>query len=98
MREQIAAVSCFPAFYELLSRLTTCVERNELEQICSLYSCDRECNEQYGIVILSDYGIPIEESTFAALDWLNEHHFDYRGLIPMGLAIEAPEGMYNTKQ
>lgn len=28
-------------------------------------------------------------------DWLNAHHFDYRGLIEMGLAIEAPEGMYN---
>ena len=28
-------------------------------------------------------------------DWLNAHYFDYRGLIPMGLALEAPEGMYN---
>ena len=27
-------------------------------------------------------------------DWLNKHHFDYRGLISMGLALEAPEGMY----
>lgn len=27
-------------------------------------------------------------------DWLNAHHFDYRGLIPMGLALEAPEWMY----
>ena len=29
-------------------------------------------------------------------DWLNAHHFDYRGLIEKGLAIEAPEGMYNV--
>lgn len=25
------------------------------------------------------------------MDWLNEHHFDYRGLIPKGLAIEVTE-------
>ena len=29
------------------------------------------------------------------IDWLNYHHFDYRGLIEKGLALEAPEGMYN---
>lgn len=28
------------------------------------------------------------------VDWLNEHHFDHRGLIPMGLALEASEEMY----
>ena len=27
-------------------------------------------------------------------DFMNSHHFDYRGLIPKDLAIEAPEGMY----
>jgi len=31
------------------------------------------------------------------IDWLNAHHFDYRGLIEKGLALEAPEGMYNIK-
>ncbi len=31
------------------------------------------------------------------VDWLNEHHFDFRGLIPMGLALEAKEGMYGIK-
>jgi len=32
------------------------------------------------------------------VDWLNTNHFDYRGLIEKGLAIEAPEGMYNIKE
>ena len=36
-----------------------------------------------------------------AADWLidfyNEHHIDYRGLIPMGLALEAPKDMYKNK-
>lgn len=29
------------------------------------------------------------------IDWLNEHHFDYRGLIEKGLALEAQEDMYD---
>jgi hypothetical protein len=28
------------------------------------------------------------------LDWLLEGHFDFRGLIPRGLALESTEGMY----
>lgn len=28
------------------------------------------------------------------IDWLLEHHFDFRGLIEKGLALEAPENMY----
>ena len=35
--------------------------------------------------------------TNKVIDWLKAHHFDYRDLIPMGLALEAPEGMYDTK-
>lgn len=31
------------------------------------------------------------------IDWLNAHHFDHRGLIEKGLALEAPEGMYKTE-
>lgn len=30
-------------------------------------------------------------------EWLNAHHFDYHGLIPIGLALEAPAGMYKDK-
>lgn len=32
--------------------------------------------------------------TLKTFDWLNKNKFDYRGLIPKGLALEAPEGMY----
>lgn len=28
------------------------------------------------------------------IDYYNSNHFDYRGLIERGLAIEAPDGMY----
>lgn len=36
-------------------------------------------------------------SVSAYIEWLLSCHFDFRGLIPMGLALEAPEDMYNTK-
>ena len=32
-----------------------------------------------------------------SIDWLNKNHFDYRGLIEKGLALEAPEEMYKTE-
>lgn len=31
------------------------------------------------------------------IDWLLSHHFDFRGLIPMGLALEATVDMYKTE-
>jgi hypothetical protein len=38
-----------------------------------------------------------QEDVYNAIDWLNAHHFDYRGLIEKGLALEATEGMYKNK-
>ena len=44
----------------------------------------------------SDIG-SIEISGFSEIyDWLNTHHFDYRGLIEKELALEAPEDMYKN--
>lgn len=36
-------------------------------------------------------------SHYPVTDWLNANHFDYRGLIEKGLALEAPKGMYKTE-
>lgn len=33
----------------------------------------------------------VDYPTLKSFDWLNAHHFDYRGLIPKGLAIEVTE-------
>lgn len=44
---------------------------------------------------LEDYISSIPYSVCGSVvDWLVAHHFDYRGLIPMGLALPAKEGMY----
>lgn len=40
---------------------------------------------------LHDFNVP------SYIDWLNKKMFDYRGLIEKGLALEAPEGMYNKQ-
>ena len=39
-------------------------------------------------------GCPDWDFTARALDWLNSRHFDYRGLIEKGLAIEATNDIY----
>ena len=31
----------------------------------------------------------VKYSAYESIDWLNENHFDYRGLIEKGLAIDA---------
>lgn len=37
------------------------------------------------------------ETFYEYTDWLISHHFDFRGLIPIGLALEAPNDMYKEK-
>ena len=44
--------------------------------------------------IFQDFIYPVRNDPVSMIDWLNEHHFDYRGFIEKGLALEAPEGMY----
>jgi hypothetical protein len=43
---------------------------------------------------MEDWAALDEIKCLAIIDWLNSHHFDYRGLIEKRLAFEAPEGMY----
>jgi len=62
------------------------------------YEVEESVNGRHYEYYLKDYVGTPESPTcnYDSIDWLNSHHFDYRGLIGKGLAIEAPEGMYKT--
>lgn len=67
-------------------------EREELKALC-----DKDLSEFAGHIMkghgLSHDGLYMFDK-LRQLNWLNKHHFDYRGLIEMGLALEAPEDIY----
>lgn len=44
---------------------------------------------------MSSFECVSEKMMDVVISYLNEKMFDYRGLIPMGIALPAPEGMYN---
>jgi predicted AlkP superfamily phosphohydrolase/phosphomutase len=75
-------------------------ELNELKTLCSIYiPTDSPIIgfEDYGIVVFTHHltnNMYSFKLNMCVIDWLNAHHFDYRGLIEKGLALEAPEGMY----
>ena len=79
--------SCEITVKPYLRPLTSMTEEelNELENVVSLSLYDSRDSE-----ILNGKTI----TNGADIDWLNAHHFDYRGLIEMGLALEALKGMY----
>jgi len=58
-----------------------------------LSSMTEEEKETYPMFFNEDGLLNTSLDTY--LEWLLEGHFDFKGLIPRGLALEAPEGMYN---
>ena len=55
---------------------------------------EEEKKSYYKTLVYTPEGRPcMFEKSF---DWLDANHFDYRGLIEKGLALEAPEGMYKN--
>ncbi len=69
-------------------------EKNVLKDLCDITPY---YDEEFGFVNIFGLGMFYRDSPsidVSAIDWLNAHHFDYRGLIENGLALPAPEGMY----
>ena len=75
----------FKPYYRPMSSMT----EDELQRYHEL------CDVDEGVGVGSSIEIIAVHNTSESLDYLNSIHVDYRGLIPKGLALEAPEGMYN---
>ena len=63
----------------------------------SMNSMTEEERKEYIDIDNRSYSCPMDYAHIPALeriDWFNTHHFDYRGLIKKGLALEAPKDMY----
>lgn len=61
-------------------------EKKEYQSLCEIHT-DHDADDNVTYYYFD---------TIESFDWLNKKMFDYRGLIEKGLAIEAPEGMYNN--
>ena len=90
------SITDYKPYLRPLSSMTE-EERNELRQ---LMNCDAvtDCSLEYavgGCVDYDDFLVYYEDSS-KLTDWLNKKMFDYRELIPKGLALETPEGMYDS--
>ena len=62
----------------------------------SMSSMTKKEHDEYSVLYQKVYykDSPTELDLSGIIEWLNEHHFDYRGLIEKGLALEAPKDMY----
>lgn len=77
-------------YYRSMSSMTE-EEKETYHNLC--YEEERE-NFEFGEWVTRVY----YHDTIDSIDYLNSIHVDYRGLIEKGLAIEAPEGMYNVNE
>ncbi len=88
-----------PLFY-LINEFGNIEYKPYLRSMSSMTEEEREEFRKVGGVMSHN----IQNDTWAisaftpeAYDWLNSHHFDYRGLIDKGLALEAPDRMYEIQ-
>ena len=72
----------FPKHIELFSYHNNFTIKPYLRPMSSM---TKEEKDEYNKLCDSYYDIHFD--SIKSIDWLNAHHFDYRGLIPKGLAI-----------
>lgn len=75
-------------------------EKEKLEHLCNMFKVSDDSQDiRHGIHIIDEINGKLFPTSInsAVFDYLDSLYIDYRGLIEMGLALEAPEGMYKNK-
>ena len=91
----------FPKHIELFSYHNNFTIKPYLRPMSSMTEEEKHKLLKFGAITCLENGEVIDVSCVGferhadVQDYLNTCHFDYRSLIPMGIALEAPEGMYN---
>lgn len=80
----VIGIKMLIAEYDLKPYLRPMSSMTEEERVEYLSECDK------------DTDVSALDGRYHGNDWLKAHHFDYRGLIEEGLALEAPEDMYKV--
>ncbi len=83
-REDFLSIQVYLSEVKPYLRPMLSMNEEELREYNYLYA-EREDNNEWDDI----------KQYYSLIDWLNAHHFDYRGLIEKGLALEAPKGMYS---
>ncbi len=84
---------CKPYLFPLSSMTKKQIEK--LKRLCDMYTPDDDYHPYgyWGIEVLYKHIDSSDNYKFNfktnVIDWFNKNHFDYRGLIPMGLAEDA---------
>ena len=92
----IASIERVKPYLRPMSSMTE-EERNEVEEISHGWFYINKDGEIFPMGRLTDSG-EFEDAILPTFEYFLKRHFDYRGLIEKGLALEAPEGMYNIKE
>lgn len=66
----------------------------EFDEIKRRWVFTEDCRDENDLMDVINRGTIDTSDAYSFIDWLNVHHFDYRGLVEKGLALQAPEGMY----
>lgn len=98
-RKWYEGVYTVESIHPYLNDILVCSERGSVEVILGyddyeikpylfpISSMTEEQKEEFDRLYTFD--ALIIEPQWELIDWLNKNHFDYRGLIPMGLALDA---------